>query len=298
MADEAARQAQVVRYGHGIGDTPACYLWGEGTHVPDIVRRFGPFDAVVCQHPRHCAEYTGFEDVAAPTVAIMQDYFPRNYDMKHRFLSRGMFDLAFFPESYMVDASRSFQTKGHIPLGTKIDWLPFAVDMSVFQPYGLTKRYDVMAVYSSNHNGGYPNRETVARLVRGLNGRHVVTRVAHNNKQKIVHEDYVRLLAQSKIAVASNDRWGSMNLKHLEIMASGALLLTDTPLDFPVLGFIAGEHYVEYHEPEEIPALCEYYLDHDAKRAQIVRDSMYFVCRQDSMRIRVKQMLDKIRELV
>jgi len=297
FADEAARQHEVIRYGHTIDNTPACALWGEGTHVPDLVEWCGGCDVVVVQHLRHCTDYTGLDEVKVPTVALIVDYFPRNYDMKNRLLNRSRFDLACFPAQHQVLAAQQFQFSAQLSHDMQTMWLPFSVDIDTFRVLFLTRRYDAMAVFSGNPNGGYPNREAVARVVRGLD-RQTVTRVAYNNRQKITHEDYIRLINQSKIAIASNDRHGSVNLKHLEIMACGALLMTDEPHDFQAMGYEAGKHYVSYEHPSEIPGLVERCADGLAKRAPIAGTGQVYTQTHHNTRVRVKQLFDKITELV
>lgn len=287
LADEAARQHDVIRYGHSIDNTPACTYWGEGTRVPDLVDMYQP-DLVVCQHPRHCQQYTGWENVEVPKIALVVDYFPRNIKYKTPILRP--FDLTLFPERLMVRWAKVERLNAA--------WLPFAVDTNVFRPLDLSKRYHAMVCYSA-HTDEYPNRIAVHGAVRDLNVYHPVFALAlFNNRDKIYHEDYVRLINKSYLAVTSNDKWGSVNLKHLEYMACGTVMLTEEAEDFKELGIIAGEHYIQYAHPKDVPDLISHYLEHPELTKPMAEKARALVVKHHDVSVRIKQMFDIVRELI
>lgn len=289
LADEAARQHDVIRYGHSIDNTPACKYWDEGTHVPRLVEKYKP-ELVVCQHPRHCQQYTGWRDVNVLKIALAVDYFPRNRKWKSAFLKVNGFDLTLFPERFMVEWAKSESLNA--------EWLPFAVDTKVFKPLEVSKRYHAMVCFSA-HTDEYPNRKAVYESVVSMNSYHPVFALAlFNNKDKIYHEDYIRLINQSSLAVTSNDKWGSVNLKHLEYMACGTPMLTDEAEDFQEMGIKPGEYYIKYENPSDVPDLIDHYLEHPELTEPMAQKARELVIEHHDVSVRIKQMFDIVRELV
>jgi hypothetical protein len=286
-----------IRYGHGIGPTPACYLWGQGTHVPDLVSEYRP-DVLVVQHPRHCKQYTGIDQVKLPKVCLITDYFPRNHDLKNAFLKDNRFNLALFPERYMIRQAETFQMRRRLPENLKCFWLPFSVDTSIFRPLNLPYKYDAMCLFSGSLNGGYPNRESVSQVLQKTYGQKAFSRILYNSTGKVLHEDYVRLINQSRIAVTSNDSYGSVNFKHFEYPACKTLMFSDKAQDFEALGYRAGIHYIQYQYANELPELLDYSLNHTDEAERIATAGYELVREKHNTYTRAKQMIELIEKLL
>lgn len=63
----------------------------------------------------------------------------------------------------------------------------------------------------------------------------------------------------------------TFNMRVFEVMAAGALLLTNAVRDESIerLGYRDRRHLVVYRDPREVPSLIEYYLAHESERAAI-----------------------------
>jgi len=264
-----------------------------------IIEKYGAFDVLILQHPRHCPMYTGLAEVKVPKVCIVNDYYPRNYYYKNLFLYTNRFDLALFPERWMLIEARKRGMPP--PRGRFSDWLPFWIDPDVFRPLYTAKTIDVAALFSWDGNGGYPRRAGVVSTIWSMHGRglrYYAKLLTGKPGEKITGHNYVKFLNDSKIAVASNDKWGSVNFKHFEIPACGTLMFSDKAEDFDALGFIAGEHYVEYQEPNELPELIVQYLKNEQERVRIAINACKFIHSQHTVQQRVKRLFDLIGKIL
>ena len=267
--------------------------------INEIVRKSGlEPDVVVVQHPRHCQALYGFESLKIPKIAVLVDYFPRNYILKNDLLTRGNFDIAFFPERYMVRKANEFRKQNKIPRQTRLEWLPFWCDIRVFQRDRSIARYwDVLVLYSGNTGGetGYINREAVVAEIEKMKDIKAFLRILYSNEGKVVLSIFLELLNLAKIGVTSIDVYGSVNLKHFEYPACGTLLITDEPEDFEDLGFKPGTHYVRYSEVKELPELIRFYLRKPYEAALIARKGNDFVRQCHNVDARASALLSTIR---
>ncbi len=290
----AAQVYDIIRYGHAMDGGPPCEYWGDGVHVPRLVEKYGPIDVLILQHPRHCPMYTGLAEVKIPKVCIVTDYFPWNYGFKNRFVDENRFDLAVFPEQWMAREA-SLYARFWKP-NAKVAWLPFWANTSVFKPLSIRKTYDVMALFSGDIRGGYPNRAAVIATIRSMvgTGLRYYAKLLLSHDGKVTGDNYVRLINEVRIAITSNDRFGSVNFKHFEFPSCGTLMFSDKAKDFEALGFIAGEHYVEYREPPDLPELIRFYLCNDAERARIEQNALVLVQSRHTVQHRVVKLFDLI----
>jgi spore maturation protein CgeB len=96
----------------------------------------------------------------------------------------------------------------------------------------------------------------------------------------------------SKIGVSNNFKYGFMTKKVLEIMACGALLLTDKCEEFDVLGFEDGKHIVIYDDLDDLRDKIYYYLANDSKRELIASEGYKFVAGEFNMRNGIRRVMD------
>lgn len=110
-------------------------------------------------------------------------------------------------------------------------------------------------------------------------------------------EELVRLYNQSKV-VLNVTNWGKgegvkrsgMNMRVMEVPATGAFLLTDSSRELE--DFLSpGRHIAVYEDKNEFLRQLAYYLDHDAERKQIAQCGMEHVCRHYSYDTVVKDII-------
>lgn len=78
------------------------------------------------------------------------------------------------------------------------------------------------------------------------------------------HQEYVRLLQQSRIVISTNGLDGCHSWRTGEALASGAVLVTEKPLNDVDDNYVQGKTVFFYQTPEECVALCQSLLrDHE-----------------------------------
>jgi len=271
-----------------------CEAWNRKEDVELAIDQHGPFDLLIVQHPRHCMSYRGIQSIKLPKIAILTDYFPWTYPQKHDFMSYNGIDLALFPEQYMIANAEHFKANLVLPKRLKTAWLPFWVDYEEYKGLAPGIQYDVTALFSGANSGVYPNRRAVIQALESLTDLTVFARLVTDGSNKVRGSRYPELLASSAIVVTSNDKFGSVNFKHFEIPAAAALMISDRALDFESLGFIAGEHYVEYSAPSELPGLIHHYLDYSTEAAWIAHQGHQLVSTRHTAKQRCAELFDII----
>lgn len=268
------------------------------------------FDVIVVNRLQFARDVSWLGSIKnVPKVCIVEDYFPRHYDIKNQWLTQHDFDLVFFSQNYFLPVAREFRAKGDIPKHTRFAWLPFSVDTDIYtgDPYG-ERRIDVSFICSLHQTEeGYPNRRAVAAHLEKLKedrpDLNILIRLLENKGGfldpggGIYCEEYARTLANSKIVVASLDATGSLNYRHLEAMASGALLLTDgPPKDWRklILGY---DDAAVYSKPSYLYRLIDWTLQNHPFRNQMAAMGQETVRRLHSNKTRVQQMFAKIQEV-
>jgi hypothetical protein len=261
LPDAVSELSDLIRYGPGMGNGEPCRYNGDSLYVPKLEKLYGKVDAVVAQHIRHCAHFKDWDKVSALKVAVLVDYFPRNYEAKNAFLNEGRFDIACFPEQRMVRVANKAKAFGKLPKYLKAVWLPFWADTDVFAPMNLPKIWDLMTLFSDDALGSYPNRAKVYWTLLASPYK-VFARRLTSSSGKIVGAPYVRLINSSRLAVTSNDAWQSTNFKHFEYAACGTPMITEKAEDFKALGFKPGEHYINYAYTDQLAELIEVSMMH------------------------------------
>lgn len=202
----------------------------------------------------------------------------------------GLFDWYFFMNRSCVDIA---EQRGH----HNVSYLGHAVDPEVFRPIpGSEKRFDLcfvgnwspkrqefieaalrvtpnIAVYGGKWIKKNLTRPSVLRCIKG---------------RYIEGEELTRLYNQSKV-VLNVTNWGKgegakrsgMNMRVMEVPATGAFLLTDGSRELE--DFLSpGHHIAVYEGKSEFLSQLEYYLGHDAAREEIAQCGMAHVCRHYS----------------
>jgi hypothetical protein len=230
---------------------PGHELWGNGLAdqrgvvVPAVLEILcSDANAIFVHHIQHLPLLIGMANIThIPKILFCIDYFPRNYALKTQQIINGDFDMVVFPEMHEVEAfmenTRKIQCKT-IPLHA-----PFGVDTDFFQDLGIDRDVDVMALFSMNTRD-YPNRQIILNELKNMSGFSTYLQGVRKPEDRVIGEDYVRLINKSKIGVCSNDRWGSLSLRHLEYMACGTVVMTDYSPELYALGFRPDEHYFNY----------------------------------------------------
>jgi len=276
--NEFAKHHDVTFYGPGYPG------YDSNLNVKQILKRLGKkFDIIFTYEVKYSKCFKGLGKITdIPKVHFQIDYAINlpNYTMHANtknidsLLLKNKPDLIFFSSQSNVDALKA-------SLGLeKVFILPFSVDITKYRDLKLKRNIDAMAVYSAQTDI-YPNRLKVQHMIQRMNITSFTKRVLHNN--------YIRYLNQSKIFVMSGGLNKRLAMKYTEAMACGAMVLSDEPEDLNIQGFVPGKHLILYNDLNDMKKKLLYYLKRDKERNIIARDGMEFVRNNHSCARRVKQ---------
>ncbi|MFA0732823.1 MAG: hypothetical protein BKPUNTRY_002386, partial [Candidatus Fervidibacter sp.] len=115
-------------------------------------------------------------------------------------------------------------------------------------------------------------------------------------QRRYSYEEMVEVYKRSKIVVniSRDDYPQDLNLRCLEAMAAGALLITKLPTELSRVGFQEGEHFIGYTNEQELLDLVRYYLNHDLERRRIAEAGRTKVLQEHTYDRRVEQLLQTL----
>lgn len=266
-------QHEVIYYGEGYPN----YIFHK--RIPDVIKEHKNLDLILTYGVRYTEPFSGIGEINNILKAhIVVDYFSSwggSFERNHSLFERDKYDLYFGVVGHIV---RNLEKN---KICEKAFLLPFSVDTNIYKKINVKKDFDVFAVYTVSNNK-YPNREKIHKLISEMNTLTSFTK-------RIEHEKYIQRINQSKICIASNDIFGSLNIKYYEIMACGSMLLTDKPEDLKEVGFIDGKHLVIYKDLNDLKSKILYYLEHEKEREEIAKNGMDFVRENHNNTVRVQQ---------
>ncbi|MBI4343604.1 MAG: glycosyltransferase family 1 protein [Candidatus Omnitrophica bacterium] len=159
-------------------------------------------------------------------------------------------------------------------------WVPLGCDPAWMEPGPGGGPWDVVFI---GHDGGNP-RKFILQAVR--------ERYPNSYVGTAPHTQLLSLYAQGKIGFNYSIR-GEINMRVFEVLAAGALLVTNTlPQDeMASLGLREGEHYVAYQRLEDLFACLDAWLADEAGRRRIAQAGAAVVRREHTYAKRLAQVL-------
>lgn len=280
---EFGKYHDVIYYGSGYpGYDPKL-------RVPDLLQKFGKPDFILTDGLRYTLQFEGLGEVKdVPKVHQIVDYFPPHLSgyrgswiRQHEFFRKNKFDL-FFVRQY-----RQIEDLKNNGIKTPAFFLPFSVDIDLYQKQKLKKLYDVMTSYTTR-NDVYPDRQKLRKALSKLQIKLLTKR--------IIHQTYIKAINQSRIFVTSNNVFGSLSMKYTEVLSCGTFLLADRPEDFDYLNFKDGEHLVLYSNMKDLSDKVKYFLEHPKEREMIASKGMEFVRKNHSNKTRMEYQIEIIQK--
>ena len=212
-------------------------------------------------------------------------WIEREERMEEAFRESHLFDWYFFMNRSCVEAARQRGNK-------HVSYLGHAVDPEAFHPIlNCQKKYDLCFV-----GGWSPKRQQfieealeVTPNIAIYGGKWLKKNLARPDLLRCIKGSYiegeklVRLYNESKI-VLNITNWGAgegskrsgMNMRVVEVPATGAFLLTDGSHELEDF-FSPGHHIAVYEGKQDLLRKIEYYLRHDTEREQIAKQGMEHV---------------------
>ena len=189
------------------------------------------------------------------------------------------YDLIFTPNTEHVRALREDLPKKEVQL------LLLGADDSYLYDRQLPRTLEVAFVGGQS----FPGRRLFLKFVH----RHFAKR---GFVGKAYMDELAKIYSSAKIGV-NYAMHGKMNLRVFEVMACGALLLTNYSPEAHELGvFEAGEHYVEYKKLGELKERAQYYLRHAAERERIAKAGQRRVMEKHTLTERAKEVLRAVKK--
>jgi spore maturation protein CgeB len=281
--NEIGRQHDVTYYGEGYEG------FDRSLTVPQILNKLDKkFDIILTYESKYSKDFKKLNKVKnIPKVLIQIDYalgienyqgFAKTETINY-LIKRNSPDLIFATSTSNVSTLKN-------NLGMeKVFFLPFSVDTNIYRNLSLNRNIDVMAVYNTN-NYVYPNRKKIQRMIKSMKIKSFIT--------KVIHNEYVKKLNESKIFIINNNINKRLSMKYTEAMACGTFVLADEPEDLNIQGFKNNEHLILYSDLNDLKQKINYYLKNDEERKRISKNGMKFVHKNHSCFKRVQQFTDII----
>jgi len=276
--EELARQHDVLNWGWGYR-----YNWEIDRHLSGVIDFFGKPDIVLADAFEDYTE-VGISDIDALKVHIMGDFY---YGMRARKLRRSRELFKQYDVLLAVNNSALLLAKEHFP-DKKCYFWPWSVDTNFFRNYDRDRPIDVFWGGSALKELYGRTRGDIKRMVKFLHYDGLNTEF----EKKFFFGDYVDVLNASKIAISNNSKFGFITKRIFEIMACGALLLTDKCEEFDMLDLEDGKHMVVYNDIDDLREKIYYYLANDFRREEIALDGCDFVTGRFSTRNAVYNLME------
>jgi spore maturation protein CgeB len=276
--NEVARQTNARFYG------PGHKFWDPSrAHINQILRvlEFQP-DVVLTYMGKYCKWVVGLDEIKLPKAHIVVDYFPWNFKDEDSFITASKPDVVF---PVVLHELRELERR-HPDL--RVKHLPFSVDANFFRCTGRERKYDLMAVMSAI-SWCYPTRGSIITEAKSLNLPGIYR--ASWPANRLMPDDYVKSLCNSKIVLNGVDSYRSLNWKFMEAPACGALLMTEAAEDMKALRFVDGENCVVFKGIPDMVEKIRFYLKDAESRCRIAAAGMDLINRFHTTEIRVREML-------
>jgi len=280
--NEISKHYDVVYYGEGFPN----YI--PEKPIPELLKELDNIDLIMTYGMRYTLPFIGLGEIShIPKAHIAVDYFPNatggTYEANHKLFERDKYNIYF---GVVSDIVKNLEKNN---VCKKAFLLPFSIDTNIYKKLDIPKKYDIFASFTVRDDT-YPNRSKVQNLVRYLSDEY------RAYMKRVVHEDYIQKINESRLAITSNNKFKSLSIKYYETMACGTLLLADEPEDFSELGFVDRVHCVLYKDLDDLFELIKFYLNHENLRETIALNGYEFIRNNHNNEIRVKQMIKIIQD--
>lgn len=293
--NEFGKQHDVTYYGRGFpGWNPSL------RNAKDIInnRCKNNKPDIILTYCSSCQEYTGIKQVKdVIKVHFLLDYMepirPEHKVFKNNITTHNTRIINHGYDFVFTFTNMALQTlkKSKIIDPKMATVFPFSVDINHYKDLKLDKINDVMAVYTVNPLY-YPNRNKILTMLDAMN--------LNLETRKINKKNMIKAINKSKIVLTSNNYYKSLSMRYTETLACGGFLLADRPGDLELVGLKDGEHLIIYKNLKDLKRKIVYYLDpkHEEERKQIAKSGMEFVRTHHSCEVRVKQVIEFIKDML
>jgi len=278
---ELARAAQ-VHFSRASG--PIGEILTRTPFVPDLIM-------LHMQPLNEAPRIDGLAETAIPKAMYVEDVHYRSKDLA-RFAEENDVRLVFCP--YREHFHR------YLPeLASRFRWLPHAVDPGVFRDYGLPKEIDILMM-GQIVTMYYPVRKAMLDRFRGrpgfvYHGHPGYVNVSDDDPRFFVGERYAREINRAKLFLTCGSKWNVPVAKYFEAPACRSCLVAPGGADFPDLGFVDGETFIEC-TLDDFEAKAIAALEDRSLRERVAKRGYEMVMERHTTRARVREFLAAVEE--
>ena len=187
-----------------------------------------------------------------------------------------LFDFVFVDQKKAVDSMAD--------AGVEAFWLPLAIESSDFEGIEITEEFDITFVGRVN-----PLRGKRISLLEELKRNFSLAVAGGDGNEYLNVREAARFHARGKMALNEN-LFDGVTQRIFEVMASGAMLLTEAVQDGLSELFADGAHLITF-TPENLLEKVKYYLRNPAERRSIASRGRAEVLRNHSCDVRAEKLL-------
>ncbi len=113
----------------------------------------------------------------------------------------------------------------------------------------------------------------------------------------LIGKNFARALSASKIIVVGSSRWNLPLQKMFQTMACKTMVITQKPYGADKLNFVDGWNYV-HATRKDVMKKIKYYLKHENEREEIAQNGYDTILKHHTMKIRIGQFINRLKELI
>ena len=276
LKEELARQHDILCWGWGYR-----YNWTEKT-IHEAIDFFGKPDIILADSLYNVG---GLSKIGAVRANIVGDFY---VGMGNGHLKRHLRIFEHYDVLLCAYYSAVRLAREYFPEEKCVFW-PHSVDINWFRNYERDRPVDVIFAGAVQESLYGPDRQRIQHMLIEMRVEEGIDAIP---RLKRYYGAYVDALNMTKMAISNNTKWGFMPHKVLEIMACGAMLLTDRCEEFDLVGIKDGEHVVIYNDLDDLRDKIHYYLENDSERERIAYNGYYLTVKEFNMADAARKMVE------
>lgn len=254
-----------------------------------------------CWNPRKLEDglcYQDLDRLKCKKAIMLCDFWSEAECQREKYIA--------FINKYKIDYIFSyfrapFHLWSDLEIGKKLIWYPPCFNPHIFNDWKCEKKYDVGNLNAGIFQKGefYPERFNIHQKLLQMDDikyyyeKHPGTGMLPPNTA-LIGKSFSEAINSCRIFVTTgNLEYRNFTPKYVEIMASGALLFANEPLDAEVIGLEDGINYININE-DNIQDKLRYYLLHEEERKRIIWNAYKFVFERYSCYSQTKYVLNQI----
>lgn len=265
----------------------------EKSYEPDIILLQATWPTHIYPEPGGRIPWKNLQKVKVPKIMFFNELRSAIAE-RINYVNRNKIDMTLWGTLKIMNQHKKSLFKGH-----KAKWNPWSVNINIFKPYKQERIYDAAVLGSMNY---YPERRKIREKLWWRPDIQIFNRVRPGRgfnldpKKAFIHENYARAIARAKMLIFNAPKGAALK-KYFEGMACKTLVLAPIPTDAKQLHFKAGKNFVAINENNFVEKTL-YYLKNEKERIKIALNGYRTIRKHHSCKVRAKQIISFIEELI